>query len=374
MGRKFEWGVVLGTAAAVAFAVAYGTRGGSSAEKKALEAGREEFRRLLASQPKMAERIDVPPTPPKPPTPGDEVAGPKPPTGSASPACREFYHRIFADDFSSLPAERMNRLPTSNGCVPERPLPKSVVENYENSCRKGATFPATYALWTDKDKERAKNCLMWVWFVRSAVLAERMKGEDPERFSDPTLLSTWLFGSFLAFDFDKLPAIAHRLSEVDRASVLGAKAALMQPLAAIGEVDPKTAKRTEQESFWTDAEREWRRASELAPGDKDVEFAGVMIRTRNMDLPRLKKELEERQAAYGANDSLGAYLGGYYVSKTQSKEAAIPLLLAGAKRFPADAKRFQDAAEACRTKAKCEFQLTYKLDVTRFVRTEDVIH
>lgn len=367
MKNKLRWGLLLALAALVALWVALGPRRASTAEADASQTERQQFRRLLGPQPNALRRIEAPAT---------ELSNALG-TASAVPvgtaACQEFYRRLFSEDFSSIEAERMNRLPPVGGCVPERPMAKSVVESYRAACGDGSPYPKAYADWTSDQKQRATQCLLWVWFLRSGVLAERMKDENPGNVADAATLSQWLFGAFLSNDFERLPALAERLVEVDPASVLGAKAGLMKPLTDLGQTDASGEAKLD-EAFWVDAEREWSRARELAPGDRDVEFAGIMIRTRNMELPRLKRELEERQSAYGTDDSLGAYLSAYYVSKTASKEAAASQLEAAAKRFPSDAQRFQKAAQSCRTKAKCEFELTYNIEAKNLLRIDDIIH
>ncbi len=358
MQRKFVFGMVLAAATFLAFAAAFRLSDGP-VPAKAVE--RQQYLKMM--KPQLSALKTIVAASPK------IVPEAKPP----STVCADFYQRVFAEDFSSIAALRMNKLPASAGCVPEKPLVKGVFENYEKACIQNAAYPAQFAQWTEAQKTKANECFLWIWFLRSSVVADQLKDQNPGNVVDTAILSQWLFGHFLEMDFAKMARVAARLVEVDPRSVLGAKAMLMKGLVEATELDDKKTG-SDSEAVWADGERDWRRTHELVPDDADVDFAGVFIRTHNLDLSRLKKELQERHATRGDNDYLAAYLGAYYASKTESKEAAIVQLEAGAKRFPEQADMFRNSAEACRKQPKCEFKLGYTVRINNVALANDIVH
>lgn len=328
---------------------------------------RRQHQTMLAPNPAF-----VTPAVPPAPDPITKLSG-KAPARPADALCTEFFNRIFSEDFRSIAADRMNHLPDVGGCRPEGELVNQVLTQYQAVCRGKTVYGPDYASWPTEQKTQAATCLSWIWLVRSAIVADRLKGTDLNSITNPATLTAWLFGTLISMDFDRMSAVSARLLELDPSSLPGAKGVLMKRAIAIANEGEKTGKKLD-EAFWSDTDREWRRARELGPKDPEVDLFGILIRTRNMDLPRLKKELEDRQGPEYDADPNTHYLRAYYASKTGKKEDAIPVLEMAAARFPSEAKRFHEAAESCRTQEKCNFQMSFGVKFDNLFKVDDIIH
>jgi tetratricopeptide (TPR) repeat protein len=289
-----------------------------------------------------------------------------------APECRPFFESILRGDFRALTADRMMQLPDPGACRKSgKELLDSFVEHYRTHCRSGRAYPSDYRAWTVEDRTAASMCLSVLWMVRSGLLSTRYANANLDLVDDPRTLTALLFGALLTANVPRMGEVADRLAEVAPDSVIGAKGVVTR--YAFRMAEEKSGKPLD-EPFWRDAESAFERARELAPNDAEVDLFGLMARTRNMDLARLKDELEARQTADGEpSDANTAYLAAYYASKTGKKEDAIPLLAKAARRFPQEADRFRQTAESCRTKPKCEFSLVMNMKIDKLFDLDDVI-